>query len=254
MKHLIFKKHLLVIALLLFCGVSTQAADDDLITQQITIKLDKAGTLPDKIGNSKKYKITNLKIVGEINGTDLRLIRDMAGCDYHGNATSGNLAFLDLADAKIVSGGEYYYYERGIIQNCIGIYFYTTKNELGDNTFYGCMKLKKIAIPSNITSIGFNAFWCCRKLTSIDIPLGVTSIGATAFSGCSGLVRIYIPESVKSIDFGAFSGCNRLTSINIPPNVTSIEGFTFFNCSRLTSINIPSNITSIGQYAFAYCN
>lgn len=33
-------------------------ASDDLITKQIIIKLDKAGTLSDKIGSTKKYKIT----------------------------------------------------------------------------------------------------------------------------------------------------------------------------------------------------
>ena len=90
--------------------LSIQAANDDLITKQITIKLDKAGTLPDKIGRSRKYKITNLKLVGEINGTDLRMIREMAGRDYKGNATEGKLSVLDLSEAKIVKGGDYYYY------------------------------------------------------------------------------------------------------------------------------------------------
>lgn len=38
--------------------LSIQAADDDgLITKQITIKLEKAGTLPDKIGSTKKNRL-----------------------------------------------------------------------------------------------------------------------------------------------------------------------------------------------------
>ena len=57
------------------------AADDGLNTRQI--KLDEAGTLPSKISASEKYLITNLKIVGKINGTDLKFIREMAGCDYN---------------------------------------------------------------------------------------------------------------------------------------------------------------------------
>ena len=68
---------------------------------KITINLEKAGTLPDKIASSKKYQITNLKIIGEINGTDLRMIRDMAGS----NSTDGKLSVLDLSEAKIVEGG-----------------------------------------------------------------------------------------------------------------------------------------------------
>lgn len=55
------------------------------------------------------YKITNLKIIGEINGTDLRVIREMAGKDVWGKDTDGMLSVLDLSDAKIVEGGDYYY-------------------------------------------------------------------------------------------------------------------------------------------------
>ena len=49
-----FKKQFFVFMLLLFCGAVSHAADD-LITQQITIKLEKAGTLSNRIGSSKKY-------------------------------------------------------------------------------------------------------------------------------------------------------------------------------------------------------
>ena len=54
---------------------------DGLITTQITIKLEEAGTLPDSISESQKNLITNLKIVGEVNGTDLKFIRERAGRD-----------------------------------------------------------------------------------------------------------------------------------------------------------------------------
>ena len=66
---------------MLFGCLAIQAADESLITKQITIKLDKAGTLPDSISESQKNLIPNLKIVGEVNGKDLCLIREMAGCD-----------------------------------------------------------------------------------------------------------------------------------------------------------------------------
>ena len=75
------------------------------LVQSTTIKLKEAGTLPDRIDASKKYLITNLKLVGEINGTDFRMIREMAGSDYYGGSTEGNLSVLDLSEAKIVIGG-----------------------------------------------------------------------------------------------------------------------------------------------------
>ena len=92
MRNFTFKGLLLTAVFALLGCLSIQAADDDLITKQITIKLDKAGTLPDRIASSKKYKITNLKIVGEVNGTDLKFIREMAGCDFNGKETDGKLS------------------------------------------------------------------------------------------------------------------------------------------------------------------
>ena len=248
MNRFIFKKHLLAIALLLLCGVSAQAADDDLITQQITIKLDKAGTLPDRIGSSKKYKITNLKIIGEINGTDLRLIRDMAGHDVEGDSTAGKLTSLDLADAQIVSGGEKYY-NPDFGTNC---YCYTAKDKLGDCTFYKCSKLKYLIIPSSVTSIGDYAFDGCIGLTSCNIPSSVTSIGDHAFFLCRNITSVVIPFGVGFISYYAFAGCFNLTNIVIPSSVTLIDMGAFEACG-LKSIYIPTSVKYIGDGAFNYC-
>ena len=154
MKLFTLKYLFLTTVFMLFGCLSIQASDDDLITEQITIKLDKAGTLPNKIESSKKYKITNLKIVGEINGTDLRMIREMAGLDYEANITEGKLSVLDLSETKIVVGGDYYY-------NSSKGGIYTSNDEIGDF-----------------------AFWNCSGLTSLTLPSGITQIGESAFSGC----------------------------------------------------------------------
>ena len=106
MRTFTFKGLFLTAVFMLLGCLSIQAANDDLITKQITIKLDEAGTLPNKIGSSKKYLITNLKIIGEINGTDLRMIREMAGSDYEGYPTAGKLSVLDLSETRIIRGGD----------------------------------------------------------------------------------------------------------------------------------------------------
>ena len=109
MKQIIKKGSFFTLMFLLLGCLSLYAADNDLITRQITINLEKAGTLPNRIASSRKYKITNLKIIGEINGTDLKMIRDMAGRTAESNSTDGKLSVLDLSEAKIVEGGDYYY-------------------------------------------------------------------------------------------------------------------------------------------------
>ena len=140
------KRFLIVVFMLLGC-VAIQAADD-----LKTIELKEAGTLSSQINSTEKYNITNLKISGPINGTDLRMIRDMAGCDYQTNSTDGKLVTLDLSEAKIVSGGGFYYIDND------GHHYYTKDNVLGDYAFYGCRSLTSIEIPSSVTSIGDYAF------------------------------------------------------------------------------------------------
>ena len=246
MRNFTFKRQLLFVMFMLLGCLSIQAADDDLITKQITIKLDEAGTLPNKIGSTKKYQITNLKIIGEINGTDLRMIREMAGCDYNCEKTGGKLSMLDLSDAKIVKGGlPYIKYLGGV---------YTSNDKLGYAAFSDCSGLTSLTIPSSVTSIGENAFYGCSGLTSLTIPSSVTSIGEDAFYGCCGLTSFTIPSSVTSIGENAFDGCSGLTSLTIPSSVTSIGESVFFGCSGLTSFTIPSSVTSIGWGAFCGCS
>ena len=178
MKQIIKRGSFLTLMFMLLGCLSLYAADNDLITKQITIQLEKAGTLPDRIGSSRKYKITNLKIIGEINGTDLLMIRDMAGRNYTGNSTDGKLSVLDLSEAKIVKGGDCYY-------NDYHHYDYYTSNDV----------------------IGWYAFMDCYRLTSLTLPAGITSIGDEAFQGCSGLTSIYVyAEKVPKIDSNAFKG------------------------------------------------
>ena len=244
MKNFTFKRQLLFVMFMLLGCLSIQAADDGLITKQITIKLDKAGTLPDRISESKKYLITNLKIVGEVNGTDWLFIREMAGSDFRGDKTDGKLSILDLSDAKIVGGGLLYFFN-----------VYTSYNDkLGDYAFYGCSGLTSLTIPSSVTSIGNEAFHGCSGLTSLVIPSGVTSIGDEAFYGCSGLISLTIPSSVTEIGESAFHGCSGLTSLTIPSSVTWIGDYAFDGCSGLTSLTIPSGVTSIGIAAFFGCS
>ena len=87
MRTFTFKSLFLTVLFVLLGSTAIQAADDGLITKQITLKLDEAGTLPNRIAVSRKNLITNLKIVGKINGTDLKFIREMAGCDFNGKKT-----------------------------------------------------------------------------------------------------------------------------------------------------------------------
>lgn len=109
-------KRVLFIALMLLESTFT------LFAQQVTFRVNTPGTLSSMIAESKKYTITNMKIVGTINSDDMLFIREMAGrLDsewrdvyfypyriYYGKETEGRLEILDLSEASFVDGGNGY--------------------------------------------------------------------------------------------------------------------------------------------------
>ena len=232
MRNFTFKGLLLTAVFMLLGCLSIQAANDDLITKQITIKLDKAGTLPDRIASSKKYKITNLKLVGEINGTDWNMIREMAGRNYQESSTEGNLSVLDLSEAKIVAGGDYYYYD-----NLFNNKVYTSNDEIGEY-----------------------AFAYCSGLTSLTLPVGITSIGEFAFSGCSGLTSIYVyAEKVPRIGRYAFEGCaSKKCTVYVPKGTYDdyrlsefgyFENIVEFDATGIDKTTTSTDVEEVSRYS-----
>ena len=209
--------------------------------QQITLHVERAGTLHGMINASRLPYITDLKLTGELNGTDISFIRTLV---------KKNLRFLDLSEARIVEGGAIYYSNYRTSNDIIGSYMFYNP----DYSPISPCAISKINLPNSVTGIEEGAFKSCTRLTDINIPNSVTSIGPETFTVCTSLTDINIPNSVTSIGERAFSGCTSLTDINIPDAVKSIEPETFSGCTRLTDINIPNSVTSIGYEAFADCD
>ena len=230
MKQIIKKGSFFTLMFMLLGCLSLYAADDDLITKQVTINLEKAGTLSDRIGSSRMYTITNLKIIGKINGSDFIMIRDMAGGNF------GRLSVLDLSEAKIVEGG----------------YPYSTRNDvIGDYAFVDCDRLTSLTLPAGITSIGKGAFKRCSGLTSLTLPASITSIGDGAFEDCSGLTSIYVyAEKVPKIGFKVFEGCDaKKCTVYIPMGTyddywLSDFGYYFENIVEFEATGIDKTTTS----------
>ena len=257
---------------------------EELITEQRTVNVENPGSLSSLLNDYDKYRITNLKLKGELDIQDVEFIREMAGCYAEGGVPkyNGHLWYLDMSEVKFKYPKEYAYsyltiydkdggkdkaYIRGEEFSCnrtknLLAYLYNLQSVVlpvdssKDNIHFldNCSGLTSVKLPSEATHIAEGAFWGCSGLTSIDIPSGVTSIESATFAQCSGLTSIAIPSGVTSIGKYAFSGCSGLTSIAIPSGVTSIESATFAQCSGLTSIAIPSGVTSIGEYAFNGCS
>ena len=241
-----FKRRLMFVVCVLMCGLSIQAADDGLITDQVTIDKLVAGTLPQRISSDEKYLITNLKINGQINGTDLRLIREMAGRSIKNEETEGKLTILDLANVKIVSGGDYYtsYYE---------FTYYTQDDSLGVNAFANC-NLTSVTLPTNLKYIAYATFDGCYALTSVTLPPNLRGMGGRNFNNCRSLTNLDLPSSLTFIEESAFNNCRSLTNLNLPSSLTFIGVSAFSDCKGLTSLTLSPNIIVVGQEAFGHCS
>ena len=232
-----------------------------------TINVLEAGTLSYIIPSLYKYKVKELKLTGVLNGTDMRLIRDMAGNDYQCKDTPGHLKVLDLSRAQLVDGGEKYIDAKVVAGYGYGDEFdyLTHPYEIGANMFAGT-RLQTLILPNTTTTISTHGLAHCRFLTSVTIPNGVTSIGDFGIYECSKLPSITVPASVISIGVHAFSDCRNLESIQVEEGNASFvsENGILYNKDKThliqcpqghtsTSFIIPNTVNSIGDYAVYYC-
>lgn len=212
------------------------------------VMLAEAGTLPEIIGE-EKYGYTRLNIVGKLNGTDLRLLRDMGGRDIHGGETAGKLAYWDLTDAAIVEGGLTYDESR-----------HTEADVVGYGMFAGLTALCEVALPAGIQVIGQDAFEGCTSLALLRIPAGVTSLMPSA--GCTRLQSVTV--SAENICYMSLDGIvyrkngeslvwfpegMEAEEIRLSPTLKRLEAFALQKC-RARTVVLPASLTDIGQQAF----
>lgn len=269
------------------CYVSDSKAESFTITKNGKERL--SSFFPE----TSRFFVTDLKIVGEINNSDIKFIQSIAKGD-------GNLSNLDLSDAIFVDADslESFIYENGI-QNGSKLYssdanhfelipyiwsdeydYYTHRSyfgyyivyrvwgggEITINTiqytgfdvipkymFIGCEKLKKVILPPHITAIGDYAFYECKNLEEISIPTNVNKIGENAFYGCVKLREIDLPQTLTSIGSNAFEGCTTLSSIIIPDNVNTMGFSIFKNCTGIQSAKLPDNLETVPWGLFEKC-
>ena len=229
-----------------------------------TIHVATAGTLPNLISESEKYTIEELTLTGELNGTDFRLLRDMAGNNYLGKKTNGKLKYLDMINTKIVSGGLKYLDTKWISWEngggSVDKEVYVESNKIPYKVFAGCT-INTILIPNSVVTICDHAFWYCQ-LKAIVISNSVLSIEKSAFEGCK-LLSLTIPSSVTSIETPILSGNNDLEIIRVDEKNGIYDSRDNCNAIIETQFNtlvagckktkIPNSVTTIGRCAFLWC-
>ncbi len=237
------------------------------------LHLEEPGQLASLIKDEERYLISRLKITGEMDGSDIDIIREMSEFKFELGRPLGRLSKLDLSEAHIVGGTIYHNYD--------GQYT-TEENSIGDAMFDHCHTLTEIILPKTTSEIRSDAFRL-SNLTSIIIPKDVNFIVGSAFmftpiesiqvdkdnktyysqnnaiyeratgkliKGCKASG---IPEGVEEIYFTAFYGSD-LENIILPKSIKVIGDYAFDSNDKLTDLYIPSSVQEIGQNAFYGCN
>ncbi|MBO4531048.1 MAG: leucine-rich repeat protein [Paludibacteraceae bacterium] len=151
-----------------------------LLKAESVVNVTEAGTLSSLLNtNEEKVKIT-----GPLNGTDIKYLRHLINEEH--------LTSIDLTDAQIVSGGDYYLDSLA-----------TSNNVIGESMFYECKNLKEISLPNTIYEISQQAF-SRSGLTEIEIPNGVSNLEFDAFAYCNSLSTVIIGKRVSNCSQGVF--------------------------------------------------
>ena len=120
-------KRFLLSILLVTCQLSYCAA------QQLTVKVDSVGQLAGKLTDDIRFSMSELKVCGPLNTSDLRLLQTIAGRGVKPKrASNHHLLALDLSEASIPES-------KGAIRMRAGA--------LPAAMFLNCKDLERVVLP-----------------------------------------------------------------------------------------------------------
>lgn len=234
-----------------------------------TVKDVEPGTLPSRIPENNREIIEELTVTGNLNGTDIKLIRELA---------QTNLKKLDISGANIVSGGDAYLdnneytpsvslqiVERGTKPTLSLKYKYTSNNVIGNYMFAGLTELTELYLPLSIERIVDGAFMDCPKLKTLSIGYNIQNISSGfLFCGSNAITNLTIHSSChnyRSTNGIIYAYEKNKTLVAVIPQaaagvfeiantVDSIAPYVFAGYKQMSGVKIPASLTHISDYAF----
>ena len=124
---------------------------------------------------------------------------------------------------------------------------------IGPYAFANLTKLRKITLPSTLTTIDCGAFYGCSMLTTVQGIENVKFINQNAFAGCALTGSLSFDSAVAIADY-AFQGNALIKSVKLSASTQSVGAYAFANNVGLESLTIESETVRLGQYAFTGCS
>lgn len=165
---------------------------------------------------------TNLIVSGNINGSDIKAIRNIL-----------TIKDLDLSRANLLEGGEAYLEGRN-----------TVNNTLGENMFSSLTDLTSIKLPKKTIAIATSAFDDCNKLTSIQAyNITPVNIDANTFKDIDKQTcRLVIPVLGKTA-YGTATGWKDFATVYVSAH-SEEDGLLMAELSEEEAPNIKGLVLS----------
>jgi hypothetical protein len=184
--------------------------DEDMSTLSVTTT--EAGTLESLLTEEQIKTAYSIKVSGPINGTDIVVLRRMAGANVEGRNGHGILSEMDLSDATIV-GNEPYHTRPCYNMGVSGYY--------PDGTAYSYDM-------SKITDAEWAKFTANHKEKNSSrlITKGDDGVYYITFFSENNILGKYM-----------FENCENLITVSLPTNLVEMRSNIFLNCRALKTVN-----------------
>lgn len=268
-----------------------EVVPDDSTIEEISIQINKAGTLQSSLSEYDLSKVKSVKLSGVLNDIDFLYIKEkMTGLDLldiseiiideipilfkswsckefilpkslqrisNRQFENSKLSTVIIGDSLIYIG-EYAFHNSTI--ETIVISENSNLKAMGVGVFQHS-SLKSFLVPPKLEVIPQNAFYSCGSFSEVQFAdnciLKEIQNGAFAnyeYDLYNGITEITIPKSVRIIGKGAFELCTKLRRVYFEQGSTLESiGVSAFSDSGIRSITIPAKVNRIEQSAFYSC-
>ena len=204
----------------------------------LEVEVSIPGTLHELLSPQQKDSTICLRLKGSINSTDIKTLREMAGCNYMGRGTRGCLSVLDLSNVRIVAGGEPYLVDDG--------------NEL----------------TTSDDEMPYKAFEKCSFLIDVTLPTFLLRYADGVFANCNNLERVTLYENehgnfvvderfVMNKDrdelIECLPGYDDDMDYEIPRGIKFVHDYSFAGRYLYERVSLPASVEKVGKHAFNRC-
>ena len=173
----------------LVCLILLLGSFATLSAQTFTAEMKKAGMMWYFADYQNADQARKIKVVGDINGDDIKVLRQLAGGKFGKELDEpdrGCLEELDLSEARIVAGGGAYWFgglfpashlSRMMPERAMT---YTEADVVGNKMFEDCVRLKRLVLPLECNAV--QTYFSNTPLNYVQLPQNIGEVHLSIFN------------------------------------------------------------------------